>query len=152
MTDYFQEMNFQQIDDDQIEEHQLMLMVRYLRQSGYDELFNMQFNSERLPPPTSKELIKNLKSRLVTEHDEKCPICLAPNENLSDDDNAKKFLTLPCGHDFHDECILPWLSRTNTCPMCRTEMKTDDEEYEEEKKKKQRKQENIEALHNSMFG
>jgi len=147
MTDYFEEMNFQPIDDDRVAEHQLMLMVRFLRQSGYDDL-TMQFNTDRLPPPTSQELIKNLKSRLVTVHDEKCPICLAPNENLNDE----KFLTLPCGHDFHDECILPWLNRTNTCPLCRSEMKTDDEEYEEAKKRKQRKQENIEALHNSMFG
>lgn len=147
MTDYFEEMNFQPIDDDRVAEHQLMLMVRFLRQSGYDDL-SMQFNTDRLPPPTSQELIKNLKSRLVTVHDEKCPICLAPNENLNDE----KFLTLPCDHDFHDECILPWLNRTNTCPLCRSEMKTDDEEYEEAKKRKQRKQENIEALHNSMFG
>lgn len=148
MTDYFQEMNFRPIDDDRVAENQLLLMIRFLHESGYDEYFNAQLNGERLPPPTSKELIKNLKSRLVTEHDEKCPICLAPNENLSDE----KFLTLPCGHDFHDSCILPWLERTNTCPLCRSEMKTDDEEYEEQKKKKQRKQENIEALHNSMFG
>jgi E3 ubiquitin-protein ligase RNF181 len=149
MSDYFQEMNFEHVEDDQIEAHQLMLMVRYLRQSGYDELLNMQeFNSERLPPPASKNLVANLKSRLVTEHDEKCPICLAPNENL----DGEKFLTLPCSHEFHDGCILPWLDRTNSCPLCRAEMKTDDQAYEEQKRKKQRKQENIEALHNSMFG
>ncbi|KAG5672873.1 hypothetical protein PVAND_002961 [Polypedilum vanderplanki] len=150
MTDYFTEMNFEPIDENQVEAHQLMLMVRYLRQSGYDELFDTQFNTERLPPPASKELIKNLKSRSVTVHDEKCSICLAPNENLT---GNEKFLTLPqCNHDFHAECILPWLERTNTCPLCRTEMKTDDSEYEEQKKRKQRKQENVEAIHNSMFG
>lgn len=149
MTDYFQEMSFEPVDESRVEEHQFMLMVRYLRQSGYDEFFSTQFDGERLPPPTSKELIKNLKSRLVTIHDEKCSVCLAPNENLN---GNEKFLTLPCKHDFHDECILPWLARTNSCPLCRSEMKTDDAEYEEQKKKKQRKQENIEVLHNSMFG
>jgi E3 ubiquitin-protein ligase DOA10 len=91
----------------------------------------------------------NLPSRRVTENDEKCSVCLAPNDDL---DGSEIYLTLPCKHDFHKECILPWLDRTNSCPLCRTEMKTDDVEYEEKKKSKQRKEENLEALHNSMFG
>lgn len=149
MSDYFQEMNFEQIEDDRREEHQYMLMVRFLLESGYDELVNMHPDSERLPPAASKELVQNLKSRLVNEHDEKCPICLAPNENLT---GNEKFLKLPCEHEFHDQCILPWLQKTNSCPLCRAELKTDDKEYEERKKSKQRKQENLETIHNSMFG
>lgn len=149
MSDYFQEMNFQHVDDDQVEENQLMLMVRFLRESGFDELLNLHPESERLPPPASKEFVKNLKSRAVTIHDEKCPICLAPNENLT---GNEKFITLPCKHEFHETCILPWLEKTNSCPLCRAELKTDDVEYEERKKSKQRKQENLDSIHNSMFG
>lgn len=149
MSDYFQEMNFEQIDDDRVAEHQLMLMARYILESGYDELLNIHPELERLPPPASKELVKNLKSRIVTVHDEKCPICLAPNENL---EGTEKFLTLPCSHSFHDQCIVPWLEKTNSCPLCRAELKTDDAEYEERKKSKQRKHENLETLHSSMFG
>lgn len=148
MSDYFQEMNFQAIDDDRVEEHQLMLMARFLHESGFEELLNLHPESERLPPPASKEFVKSLKSRLVTEHDEKCPICLAPNENLT----TEKFLTLPCSHAFHDQCILPWLEKTNSCPLCRAELKTDDAAYEERKKSKQRKQENLDSIHSSMFG
>lgn len=151
MTDYFEELNCQPIEEGHTGSHQLMLMARYLRQSGYEELLNMGFDRDRLSPPASKELVKNLPSRLVTEKDEKCAICLLPNENLS----GQKFLKLPCNHEFHDTCILPWLEKTNSCPMCRQEMKTDDEEYEEGKRRKQRQQqrdEEIEMLHNSMFG
>lgn len=125
-----------------------MLMLRFLLESGYEEFVNMHPDSERLPPPASKELIQNLPSRLVTEHDEKCPICLAPNENLT----TEKFLILPCKHNFHDKCILPWLEKTCSCPLCRQEMKTDDSNYEERKKAKQRKEENLQTIHNSMFG
>lgn len=152
MTDYFDELNCQPIAEENNGAHQLMLMVRYLQQSGFDELLgNMGFDQDGLPPPASKEIVENLKSRLVTVDDEKCAICLLVNENLS----GQKFLKLPCNHEFHDSCILPWLEKTNSCPMCRQEMKTDDPDYEERKRRKHRqhqREEEIEMLHNSMFG
>lgn len=151
MTDYFDELNFQPIEVENVEAHQLMLMARYLRQSGFGELLNIGEDRDRLPPPASKELVDNLPIRLVTENDEKCSICLLPNENL----NNHKFVKLPCNHEFHDTCILPWLNKTNSCPMCRHAMKTDDEDYEEGQRRKRRekqREEEIEILHNSMFG
>ncbi|KAG7386826.1 hypothetical protein PHYPSEUDO_015224 [Phytophthora pseudosyringae] len=30
---------------------------------------------------------------------------------------------LPCGHAFHDDCIIPWIRSKATCPVCRREMK-----------------------------
>ncbi|KAL2945149.1 E3 ubiquitin-protein ligase SGR9 amyloplastic [Bienertia sinuspersici] len=33
---------------------------------------------------------------------------------------------LPCEHKFHWKCVLPWLSKRNTCPCCRFMLPTDD--------------------------
>ncbi|TFJ96696.1 fish-egg lectin-like [Platysternon megacephalum] len=60
----------------------------------------------------------------------KCPVCLLEFE---EDEGARK---MPCEHLFHSGCILPWLGKTNSCPLCRHELPTDDQEYEEYKKDK----------------
>lgn len=107
MTDYFEELNCRPVDEENTGEHQLLLMVRFMRENGYDQLMNMPWSDEVSAPPASKEVVKNLKRRLVKPEDEKCSICLAPNTDL----NGEQFIQLPCKHEFHDTCIVPWLEK-----------------------------------------
>lgn len=50
-----------------------------------------------------------------------CSIC------LEDFDLKEKVRVLPCGHLFHTECILPWLTtRVANCPLCKESFKEND--------------------------
>ena len=60
----------------------------------------------------------------ITFHVNECPICL----EILDDTPT---ITLPCGHIYHDQCLLDWFEHNMTCPICRATFKW--------KKKKKRK-------------
>ena len=87
---------------------------------------------------------------------------------------------LPCCHEFHTECVTAWLNKAANCPLCRWPTQhiiswsstitlnkfwipyirrktfpTDDPEWEEMQKQKiraKKREEDLEMLHNSMFG
>jgi len=44
-----------------------------------------------------------------------CVVCL--EEYV---DGVSRVMSLPCGHEFHVDCITPWLTtRRRTCPICK---------------------------------
>ena len=59
----------------------------------------------------------NLKKyKLESKLEEKCSIC------MTDMDVGNEACELPCNHNFHSECIEPWLKQYNyKCPICRKE-------------------------------
>ncbi|VVB07720.1 unnamed protein product [Arabis nemorensis] len=59
-----------------------------------------------------REELKSLKMET-----EPCSICL---ENLSGSKPGSCATRMTCSHVFHDLCLLEWLKRKNTCPLCRT--------------------------------
>jgi len=100
---------------------------------NFDALLNQLFqvSGHRGPPPAAKTEIERLprgniaETQVASKAD--CPVCkdeFALNE---------EFLTLPCSHIFHPDCILPWLEMHNSCPVCRFELKTDDQAYEQQR-------------------
>lgn len=84
----------------------------------------------------SKKVISNLPEVVVTgddlqeESNIECCFCLCDNVP------GEKRVKLPCGHLFDRECLISWLERSNTCPVCRYELETDSHKYEEERKRK----------------
>ena len=50
----------------------------------------------------------------LTPEKHECSICLVEIEAGGD------ILALPCIHVFHRECVVTWLARSKTCPICKT--------------------------------
>ncbi|OQN96620.1 hypothetical protein B0A48_17050 [Cryoendolithus antarcticus] len=84
---------------------------------------------ERLAmPPTSSSAPETLPSQPLpttalaqdlTHHwrrkQRECVVCL--EEYI---DGISRVMSLPCGHEFHEGCITPWLvTRRRTCPICK---------------------------------
>jgi len=40
-----------------------------------------------------------------------------------------------CGHVFHEQCCMNWLTKHNTCPYCRRELPAENSEYEDERRR-----------------
>ncbi|EXJ64721.1 hypothetical protein A1O7_01059 [Cladophialophora yegresii CBS 114405] len=58
---------------------------------------------------------KPAKRKRYTGRQVECVVCL--EEYV---DGESQVMSLPCGHEFHAECITPWLvTRRRTCPICK---------------------------------
>jgi Ring finger domain len=80
----------------------------------------------RWGPAASKSAVESLPNITADESmvDLECAVC---KELVLVGESLKR---LPCSHDYHANCILPWLGIRNTCPLCRFELPTDDQNYE----------------------
>jgi RING-finger-containing ubiquitin ligase len=70
--------------------------------------------------------IKTEKDLIVAAYDSciTCSICIC------DFEHGEKLRLLPeCGHVFHTECIMPWLTgKKNACPLCQRRVKVSEED------------------------
>jgi len=152
MASYFDEHNCQPLATGETPDH-MMHIARLLVDTGHwnDDEFSALFN-DRAPPPASKKFLEEeVPDKTIREEADEfeCPVCL---KRCEQDDVYNE---LPCSHRFHKECVGRWLGKTNSCPLCRHELPTDDPAYEEMKRQKNRakqRKDDIENLHNSMFG
>lgn len=73
--------------------------------------------------PTSVQFVDEVKKVLVhpmASSEDKTPTCVVCMEGMHD-----PCCQLPCGHQFHSECLEPWLKMHSTCPTCRSQLPTD---------------------------
>ncbi|KAK9013908.1 hypothetical protein V6N11_005083 [Hibiscus sabdariffa] len=69
---------------------------------------------------SNESSVKKMLKRIRVENgdQENCMICL---EQLKVEFEASR---MPCGHNFHGDCIERWLKQSHYCPVCRFEMPT----------------------------
>ncbi|VFQ72876.1 unnamed protein product [Cuscuta campestris] len=104
-------------------------MSEFLLGSGFDRLLEQlaQLEANGLGrmenPPASKAAIESMPTVVIVDShiatDSHCAVCKDPFE-LSGE--ARE---MPCKHLYHSDCILPWLSLRNSCPVCRFELPVD---------------------------
>ncbi|KAK0337715.1 hypothetical protein LTR59_011768 [Friedmanniomyces endolithicus] len=77
--------------------------------------------TESLAPPSLEQIEEKRAAGLAEWRrryggkQRECVVCL--EEYV---DGVSRVMSLPCGHEFHAECITPWLTtRRRTCPICK---------------------------------
>jgi E3 ubiquitin-protein ligase RNF181 len=158
MTSYFDEHDCVPLADNERPNEQLLL-ARLLIDSGISDFLNMRSSGQQLAPPVSKKwLEKDFPTYCFNQSEMvgyKCPVCIKEFEKIENSEERDAIKLPKCGHTFHCSCMKQWLEVTNSCPLCRDELPTDDPNYEQMKINKERekvREAEIAELHNSMYG
>ena len=94
--------------------------------------YTFQNAQDRSSTPTSNDFVNNLPT-----FEAKSGINYQPCTVCQESFQEKEVVSiLPCSHIYHKNCLLPWFTTHNTCPVCRYEMPIDDPEQEEERKQR----------------
>ncbi|XP_020223918.1 E3 ubiquitin-protein ligase RDUF1 [Cajanus cajan] len=104
-------------------------MSEFLLGSGFDRLLEqvsqIEINGLGRPenPPAAKAAVESMPTVEITaaqvEAEMHCAVCKEAFEARA---LARE---MPCKHVYHADCILPWLSMRNSCPVCRHELPSD---------------------------
>ena len=124
----------------------------------FEQLMNTttQEAEETIRTRASRRAIDNLKYIALTEAKEKnCSICFEQYEVVEDEedppisvpedeklkDRSEKKrkdeknhspVVMPCGHEFGFSCLESWLLASNSCPVCRTKVESENEFQKQE--------------------
>uniref|UniRef100_W5NE42 E3 ubiquitin-protein ligase RNF181 n=1 Tax=Lepisosteus oculatus TaxID=7918 RepID=W5NE42_LEPOC len=159
MASYFDEHDCEPTNpEEQYRQNALLELARSLIQGMDIDLSPDVFSewNQQLPPPAARQVVQSLPTVIISPEQAgsaadrglKCPVCLLEFE---EEETVRK---MPCQHLFHSGCIMPWLGKTNSCPVCRHELPTDNQEYEEFRKEKERmkqRKHRLDNLHGAMY-
>jgi hypothetical protein len=88
---------------------------RGLNRSERDTDLNIRLTQEIVVSPRVVEKIKtNTVDPNILAKDSCCSIC------LEDFDNTKNNVYLDCQHIYHEDCIIEWINKDPSCPLCRS--------------------------------
>ncbi|KAI3679902.1 hypothetical protein L2E82_50882 [Cichorium intybus] len=104
-------------------------MSEFLMGSGFDRLLDQLSQIEinglgrAEHPPASKAAVESMPSIEISDvqviSELHCAVC---KEAFVLGAEARE---MPCNHIYHPDCILPWLTLRNSCPVCRHELPID---------------------------
>lgn len=83
---------------------------------------NMDDSIEYQHNPVDQKIIEDLTESIIKDtsklssENKSCLICLEEYHN------GEKAIFLPCVHIFHPKCIKEWLTKQNSCPICKFEL------------------------------
>lgn len=106
-------------------------MSEFLLGSGFDRLLEqlsqIEINGigrlDQQQPPASKAAIESMPTiEILDDHVKTESHCAVCKEAFELGNDARE---MPCKHIYHSDCILPWLSLHNSCPVCRHELPSD---------------------------
>ncbi|KAF4673384.1 peptidylprolyl [Perkinsus chesapeaki] len=82
---------------------------------------------DRLPVAPKRVKTEMKAEDLIESSVDECSICTLEfnREDAGDSDST----SLPCGHLFHRDCLVPWLEKSDSCPVCRHKLPTDSVKY-----------------------
>lgn len=83
----------------------------------FAQLLDQLFQSHQgttLPAMSPEEITK--LTRKSGDCNDTCPVCI---EAMC---GGVVLVETGCGHVFHESCIVPWLERTASCPVCRADL------------------------------
>ncbi|KAI3843645.1 hypothetical protein MKX03_021045 [Papaver bracteatum] len=92
-------------------------------ESGFNQLVTefalTPSNGQSNHQSASKAVVESMPVIEITDcqvsNESHCAVC---NEVFELGSEARE---MPCKHIYHTDCILPWLSLRNSCPLCRHE-------------------------------
>jgi Ring finger domain len=51
-----------------------------------------------------------------------------PEKSAGETEQQDELVVMPCGHVYHEDCLIPWLKLHGTCPVCRAPIVKSDNE------------------------
>ena len=82
--------------------------------NNHDSDLDNSLNQENKINPKIISEIKKNTIKLENIKESICSIC------LDDFDSEKEIIFLDCKHIYHTECILEWINKDASCPLCRS--------------------------------
>ena len=90
----------------------------------YEQLLELEEQMGSVANGLTEEEIKNLKYDKFIKNkylEDKCIICQYNFMEL------ESIVGLPCKHCFHFNCLKPWIDKQHYCPLCKTNIRKEDE-------------------------